>query len=62
MGVCAGARAAIDTDGFDWVHAGLILSIWHVALQRKSVKAKALAKAVEIDRKWGQIAKELLPF
>jgi hypothetical protein len=33
-----------------------------VALQRKSVKAKAFAKAVEIDRKSGQIAKELPPF
>jgi hypothetical protein len=33
-----------------------------VALQRKSVKAKAFAKAVEIGRKSGQIAKELLPF
>jgi hypothetical protein len=34
----------------------------HVALQRKSVKAGGFAKAVEMVRKWGQIAKELLPF
>jgi intracellular sulfur oxidation DsrE/DsrF family protein len=62
MGVCAGAGAAIDTDGFDLVHAGLILLICHVAMQRKSVKAEGLAKAVEIVPKSGQNATELLPF
>src|SRR5205807_1434786 len=40
-GVCAGAGAAIDTDGLDFVHVG------HVALQRKSVKSGGFADPAE---------------
>jgi len=31
-----------------------------VALQRKGVKAGGFTKTIELVRKWGQIAKELL--
>jgi hypothetical protein len=62
MGICAGAGAAIDTDGFDLVHAILILFICHVAMQCKSVKAKAFAKASKSTVNWGKSLGNCCPF